>query len=115
MLFASVVVFVGWALRAGLDVALRPWHTAAVGVLVLRPLLGLERGLLGDEAFEVVEPIGVERPVLDRLAHGAARLLVVLAVTEPAVIHQLEDVGERPLDPRSGVPERQRPDARACR
>ena len=85
---------------------------AAVGRLLLGPLLGLEGGLLGDEAFEAGEAGGVEAPVVDRGPHRAARLLVVLAVAEAALVHEVEDVGERPLDALAGQPEAERPDAR---
>ena len=85
---------------------------AAVGGLDLGPLLLLQRRLLGDEALEAGEAVGVEATLLDGRPHGAARLLVVLAVPEPAVLHQLEDVGEGPLDALARQPQAHRPHAR---
>ena len=75
----------------------RPPRRRSAGLL-LGPLLLLQRRLLGHEALEAGEAIGVEAAVVDRRPHGAAGLLVVLAVPEPALVHQVEHVGERPLD-----------------
>ena len=58
------------------------------------------------------EALGIERAVVDRRAHGAARLLVVLAVAEAALVHQLEHVGEGALDALARQPQRQRAHAR---
>ena len=90
----------------------RPAAAAAVAGLQPGPLLGLQRHLLGDEPLEAGEAVGVERAVVDGRPHGAARLLVVLAVAEPAVLHQLEDVGEGPLDALARQPQAEGPDAR---
>ena len=54
---------------------------------------------------------GSSAPVGDRRTHGAARLLVVLAVAEAALLHQLEHVGERPLDALARQPQAHRPHA----
>ena len=102
----------GRALRAGLDVAHGTRHAAAIGVAITCSLLGLEGGLLGDEALEAGEAIGVEAALGDGLAHRAAGLLIVLAVPEPAVLHQVEHVGEGPLDALAGQPQAHGPHAR---
>src|SRR5512135_1521914 len=69
-------------------------------------LLGLAPGLLvlfEDQLLELaallevaLEAARVERAVGDRLPHGAARLVPVAAVLEPAARRQLLDVTERP-------------------
>ena len=69
------------------------WAAAAIGSFEVGPLLVLEGSLLGDEAFEAGEPLGVEATLGDGEADGATRLPIVLAVAEAALVHQLEDVG----------------------
>ena len=90
----------------------RATAAAAVAGLLLRPLLLLQGRLLGDEALEAGEAGGVEAAVGDRRPHRAARLLVVLAVPEAALVHEVEDVGERPLDALTGQPQAQGADTR---
>ena len=80
-------------------------HTTLVEGLLLRSLLGLQRGLLGDEPLHAVEPLRVEPTVGHRCAHGAIGFVVVLAVAEATVIHQLEDIGERILDAAATAPQ----------
>ena len=100
------------ALGPGEQVALHARRPTTVGGLVPRPLLVLQRRLLGDEALQVGEAVGVEPAVVDRLAHRTPGLLVVLAVAEPALVHQLEHVGEGSLDAAARQPQRQRPHPR---
>ena len=78
-----------------------------VGGLVVRTLFLFQRRFLLDQPVEACEAHRVERPCCDRRLDSAARLLVVLAVTETAVIHQVEHVGECTLDPVAGQPETQ--------
>jgi hypothetical protein len=68
-------------------------------------LLVFERRFLGDQVLHALETAGVEISRLHRLSHGTTRLLLVLAVTEPAVIHEFEDVGESPLDAMTARPQ----------
>ena len=75
-------------------------------------MLLLEGGLLGDQALEVVEALGIEAPLFDRQTDGAAGFAIVLAVSEAALVHQLEHVAEGLLDAVTGQPQRQCPDAR---
>ena len=73
---------------------------AAASATVAAPeellLLGFEGGFLGHEVLEAGEPARGETPVVDGGANGAAGLLVVFAVAEPAVVHQVEHIGESP-------------------
>ena len=62
-----------------------------------------------DQPLEAVQSHRVEITRTDRRLYRTARFSIVLAVTEPAVVHQIEDVGERPLDPVARQPQAQRP------
>ena len=48
---------------------------------------------------------GSSVPVGDRGLHRTARLVLVLAVAEAAVVHQLEHIGEGPLDAVTAAPQ----------
>ena len=48
---------------------------------------------------------GSSSTVGDRRLHRAPRLVLVLAVAEPAVVHQIEHIGERPLDAAPAAPQ----------
>jgi hypothetical protein len=74
-------------------------------------LFVLDGGLLVDETFEVGEAFGIKAALGDGKADRTTRLAIVLAVPEAALIHQLEDVAERPFDPVSRQPQRECPDA----
>ena len=58
--------------------------------------------------FMLSRRVGSSVPVVDRCVDRAARLLLVLAVAEPAVVHQVEHVGERPLDAAAAAPQADR-------
>ena len=85
---------------------------ALVGDLVAGALFLFERGLLLHEPFEAAQADLVEPSGGDRRLHGAAGFLIVLAVAEPAAVHQVEHVGEGPLDAVARQPQAQRPHAR---
>ena len=75
-------------------------------------LLFFEGRFLFDEPVQAPKSYGFERASSDRRLHRAAGLLLVLAVAEAAVVHQLEHVGERPLDATPAAPQADCPHAR---
>src|SRR6187551_1540977 len=72
-----------------------------------RVLSDLERAQLPLQLQVAVEPLGVQRPVFDRGLDGAARLVEMRAVCEPAGTRELDDVRERGFEDALVRPERQ--------
>lgn len=72
--------------------------TSTVSETFASTLLVFERRLFGNETLEAREARFIKTTVVDRFTHRTAWLAVVFAVTKTAVIHEIEDVNEGPLN-----------------
>ena len=75
-------------------------------------LLCLHRSFLGNKGFQTCQTPGIELASIDSGAHRTPRLTIMFAVSEPAMVHEIEHVGKGLLDSTARQPQTDRPEPR---